>query len=116
MTTSLYVFFFFFTATPPTEIYTLSLHDALPIFEPIFLLRRKRKRISACPGFGRGQAGQVPMRSNVVVEEAKLGERAVKRVERIDREPIELRLERAEEALDPAVLPGTAGIGSLMPA
>src|SRR5437773_6435852 len=24
---------FFFTATPSTEIYTLSLHDALPIFE-----------------------------------------------------------------------------------
>src|SRR5699024_11735991 len=24
--------FFSFTATPPTEIYTLSLHDALPIF------------------------------------------------------------------------------------
>src|SRR5207245_5187850 len=24
---------FFFTATPPTQIYTLSLHDALPIFE-----------------------------------------------------------------------------------
>src|SRR5205807_10180858 len=24
-------FFFFFTDTPPTEIYTLSLHDALPI-------------------------------------------------------------------------------------
>src|SRR5437764_11060355 len=29
------VFFFFFTATPPTEIYTLSLHDALPIFRVI---------------------------------------------------------------------------------
>src|SRR5436309_12554773 len=27
-----YVFFFFFTATPTTEIYTLSLHDALPIY------------------------------------------------------------------------------------
>src|SRR5205814_7373120 len=26
--------FFFFTATPPTEIYTLSLHDALPICRP----------------------------------------------------------------------------------
>src|SRR5947209_9650302 len=26
-------FFFFFNATPTTEIYTLSLHDALPIFE-----------------------------------------------------------------------------------
>src|SRR5205814_9102426 len=25
------VFFFFFNAPPPTEIYTLSLHDALPI-------------------------------------------------------------------------------------
>src|SRR5690348_18290944 len=25
--------FFFFTDTPTTEIYTLSLHDALPIFE-----------------------------------------------------------------------------------
>src|SRR5439155_24405383 len=25
------VFYFFFTATPPTETYTLSLHDALPI-------------------------------------------------------------------------------------
>src|SRR5205807_9026156 len=26
-----YYFFFFFTNTPPTEIYPLSLHDALPI-------------------------------------------------------------------------------------
>src|SRR5690554_7738959 len=28
--------FFFFNAPAPTEIYTLSLHDALPIFEPIW--------------------------------------------------------------------------------
>src|SRR5690349_25143350 len=27
------LFFFLFTDTAPTEIYTLSLHDALPIFE-----------------------------------------------------------------------------------
>src|SRR5438270_13838246 len=26
-----FIFFFFFNDTPPTEIYTLSLHDALPI-------------------------------------------------------------------------------------
>src|SRR5439155_24097851 len=26
------IIFFFFNVTPPTEIYTLSLHDALPIF------------------------------------------------------------------------------------
>src|SRR5436190_11983915 len=29
---NLYYSFFFFNDTPPTEIYTLSLHDALPIF------------------------------------------------------------------------------------
>src|SRR5205807_8462114 len=30
-------FFFFFTDTAPTEIYTLSLHDALPICQPRIL-------------------------------------------------------------------------------
>src|SRR5439155_3379319 len=29
---SLFIFFFFFTPTATTEIYTLSLHDALPIY------------------------------------------------------------------------------------
>src|SRR5437016_12090776 len=33
------VFFFFFTATPTTEIYTLSLHDALPICDGGAVLR-----------------------------------------------------------------------------
>src|SRR5437879_12725648 len=28
---SYFLFFFFFNATPPSELYTLSLHDALPI-------------------------------------------------------------------------------------
>src|SRR5690348_17874242 len=32
--------FFFFNATAPTEIYTLSLHDALPISEAGFLAYR----------------------------------------------------------------------------
>src|SRR5690348_18401799 len=31
-----YFFFFFFNDTATTEIYTLSLHDALPIFENLF--------------------------------------------------------------------------------
>src|SRR5438309_6408974 len=31
------LFFFFFNDTPPTEIYTLSLHDALPISMATFL-------------------------------------------------------------------------------
>src|SRR5215216_7237169 len=30
----MFFFFFFFNATATTEIYTLSLHDALPIFSP----------------------------------------------------------------------------------
>src|SRR3712207_9446871 len=32
--THLYIFFFFFNDTATTEIYTLSLHDALPISQP----------------------------------------------------------------------------------
>src|SRR5206468_5572078 len=32
------VYFFFFNYTAPPEIYTLSLHDALPIWEPADLL------------------------------------------------------------------------------
>src|SRR5205807_8233104 len=33
-----FFFFFFFTHTSATEIYTLSLHDALPIFAPEVLV------------------------------------------------------------------------------
>jgi len=37
----LFIFFFFFNDTATTEIYTLSLHDALPIYPiPIILLAR----------------------------------------------------------------------------
>src|SRR5256885_16421190 len=36
-------FFFFFNDTATTEIYTLSLHDALPICEA-FLIKQKQKR------------------------------------------------------------------------
>src|SRR2546430_14432848 len=36
------IFFFFFNDTATTEIYTLSLHDALPIYELSGELRRER--------------------------------------------------------------------------
>src|SRR2546422_11151608 len=41
-------FFFFFNDTATTEIYTLSLHDALPIFEPLrgITLRERRTHTS----------------------------------------------------------------------
>src|SRR5690606_40598184 len=32
----LYTTFFFFHVSPPTQTYTLSLHDALPIYDPSF--------------------------------------------------------------------------------
>src|SRR2546430_17067461 len=54
-------FFFFFNDTATTEIYTLSLHDALPICEdssaatfPTLVLGRDRNRASICrSGFKR---------------------------------------------------------------
>ena len=55
------------------------------------------------------------MRPDVVVEEAELDKGAAERFEGIDRELIEPRLQRAEEALDSAVLPWAAGVGSLVP-
>src|SRR5947208_5485459 len=47
-------FSFFFNATPPTEIYTLSLHDALPICNDLVLrdpaVSRRHARISVGDG------------------------------------------------------------------
>src|SRR5574343_1445042 len=43
---SFFLFFFFFNDTATTEIYTLSLHDALPISSGIFSLRNNP--LSSC--------------------------------------------------------------------
>src|SRR5947209_10356990 len=48
--------FFFFTATATTEIYTLSLHDALPIFKQpnrIGMTERLRRHVVRKPGAAR---------------------------------------------------------------
>src|SRR3712207_8734166 len=51
------MFFFFFNDTATTEIYTLSLHDALPIFPPApFALRRSAER--STDGRWRGVSGR----------------------------------------------------------
>src|SRR2546422_8028038 len=42
------VFFFFFNDTATTEIYTLSLHDALPISIPTWTAARSPARSSPC--------------------------------------------------------------------
>src|SRR3712207_7660429 len=41
--------FFFFNDTATTEIYTLSLHDALPIFHPVHPGKRLLHRLHAVP-------------------------------------------------------------------
>src|SRR5688572_31683170 len=53
MSLSIFSSFFFFTDTAPTEIYTLSLHDALPIYGR----RGRPRRAGAAAGrYGRGRA------------------------------------------------------------
>src|SRR5437899_10546220 len=46
--------FFFFNDTATTEIYTLSLHDALPIFQPG---RRDRRRLEPAGVLARAREG-----------------------------------------------------------
>ena len=44
---------FFFNDTATTEIYTLSLHDALPIFWPLVVRKRRLPGVAVCgQGFG----------------------------------------------------------------
>ena len=43
---SIFSIFFFFNDTATTEIYTLSLHDALPIFEMVNLLIKNKADIN----------------------------------------------------------------------
>src|SRR3989442_11681219 len=52
-----YFFFFFFNDTATTEIYTLSLHDALPIWSPTGPPGRAGKTLRQCAG-----ARQLPTR------------------------------------------------------
>src|SRR5205823_12045372 len=47
--------FFFFNATPTTEIYTLSLHDALPIYNS----RRSQSTCGRSPGRIRSRCAQI---------------------------------------------------------
>src|SRR5437762_5330410 len=53
----LFFLFFFFNDTATTEIYTLSLHDALPIFHSLRLSRRKLW--NNLPGFSAKTQGAV---------------------------------------------------------
>src|SRR5690606_41947320 len=51
--------FLFFTATPTPEIYTLSLHDALPICQPLHRLLRQSDPDLHHPFGGAESAGRI---------------------------------------------------------
>src|SRR6267154_6741947 len=64
---SLFIFFFFFNDTATTEIYTLSLHDALPI-RVAAAVRDPRSRTRAHHGLERGhQAARGPLHLDAIV-------------------------------------------------
>src|SRR5258706_16316154 len=50
---SFFFFFFFFNDTATTEIYTLSLHDALPILKHVVCSSSVRCKMSVCSDVGR---------------------------------------------------------------
>src|SRR5207253_10494038 len=52
-----FYFFFFFNATATTEIYTLSLHDALPIYQEIASLLRQHQDGGRAAAGGAGSGG-----------------------------------------------------------
>src|SRR5690606_42163310 len=52
------VLFLFFHGPPSAEIYTLSLHDALPISHALAVVALQRKEIQTRPGIGSDHGGQ----------------------------------------------------------
>src|SRR3712207_7052813 len=65
-------FFFFFNDTATTEIYTLSLHDALPICRGRALPRRPRLHPQAAHGLRRGHAAGSSRRDAALADAARL--------------------------------------------
>src|SRR3982750_5041960 len=64
----LFLFFFFFNDTATTEIYTLSLHDALPIYWFTRACSYKQCGISACKSYIRSEehTSELQSRSDLV--------------------------------------------------
>src|SRR2546423_15273489 len=109
----LYFFFFFFNDTATTEIYTLSLHDALPIFIELAHHRRADRPQH------RGAAAQVLRHAcDEVVRERLHGDVAARAVAPQERRPLAPgdRVERADRpscGRAPGELRGTENRGVL---
>src|SRR5438093_688651 len=70
-----YLLFFFFNDPATTEIYTLSLHDALPISDETLLLGPVQQLVAAVavPGLKQGDAAPVAVRSPAPFADAERG-------------------------------------------
>src|SRR2546430_8469526 len=67
------LFFFFFNDTATTEIYTLSLHDALPIFEDLFQFAARLQKEHGLAVAAFGHAGDGNIHVNIMVDRASPG-------------------------------------------
>src|SRR5438874_9041220 len=78
-----HILFFFFNATATTEIYTLSLHDALPIFTSIEAFR-------AAPGFGIYAAMKAAVESLTKTLALELADRRDRKSTRLNSSHVEI--------------------------
>src|SRR2546430_120572 len=88
----MHFFFFFFNDTATTEIYTLSLHDALPIYLRLFLSRRADARRLA------GRRAAVALRGGVAAGAERPGVRLLRHHLRALQEEIAADLARCGAA------------------
>src|SRR5689334_24327145 len=68
MTTAVYGSSFFFSDTATTEIYTLSLHDALPIFGGEQLRRQRLRELAEQRGLRLGEAHRLERAARVQLQ------------------------------------------------
>src|SRR6266511_5672520 len=76
MQLTFFLFFFFFNDTATTEIYTLSLHDALPIYPlrlPLRQARRAADRRHLRQGIQADQVDPLPLGHRIQVRDAHQG-------------------------------------------
>src|SRR5258708_22061931 len=90
----MFSFFFFFNDTATTEIYTLSLHDALPIYLPVF--RRQDYGSSRC----RSDRAQILSRG---LAPGESGEKIMLRLDLRERDRKSTRLNSSHQIISYAV-------------
>src|SRR5258708_11907983 len=92
------VCFFFFNDTATTEIYTLPLHDALPIYFPSVSLQRGRSN------FQRGVAGRLTQHRQLPRRRTGRSEEHTSELQSPDHLVCRLLLEKKKDKIEVAVM------------